>query len=63
MQALIMHKVVLQNMVSPISLEFYVETQDFATKATAKARIKGDKTGGKNILILNGKILMSKDDI
>ncbi|WP_113455968.1 hypothetical protein [Citrobacter youngae] len=63
MQALIMHKVVLQNMVSPISLEFYVETQDFATKATGKARIKGDKTGGKNILILNGKILMNKDDI
>ncbi len=58
-----MHKVVLQNMVSPISLEFYVETQDFATKATSKARIKGDKTGGKNILILNGKILMSEDDI
>lgn len=50
-------------MVSPISLEFYVENQDFATKATSKARIKGDKTGGKNILILNGKILMSKDDI
>ncbi len=50
-------------MVSPISLEFYVETQDFATKATGKARIKGDKTGEKNILILNGRILMNKDDI
>lgn len=36
-------------MVSPISLEIYVETQDFAMKATSKARIKGDKNGGKKI--------------